>query len=123
MMKFKVGDKVLVKNRSDIKSSIPTRIVTREMKLFCDKVVTIESIGSDFYRIEEDRDNFCWDDGMFIDRVSPINKEKEVKYLYVGKYGEFLIIIKDGNLQSEFFSSIEEIKKLYENDYRIVRCL
>lgn len=121
-MKFKVGDKVLVKDRITIKSSISTRVVTPEMKLFCDKVVTIGSVGSDFYRVEEDRDSFCWDDGMFIDRVSPIDRE-EVKYLYVGKYGEFLIIIKDGNLQSEFFSSIEEIKKLYGDNYHVVRCL
>jgi hypothetical protein len=121
-MKYKVGDKVLVKNRFDIRSSIPTRVVTSEMISFCDKVVTIESIGNDFYRVEEDRDNFCWDDGMFIDRLSPIDRE-EVKYLYVGKYGEFLVIIKDGNLQSDFFSSIEEIKKLYGNNYTVVKCL
>lgn len=122
-MKFKVGDRVLVKNRFDIRSSIPTRVVTSEMISFCGMVVTIESVGNDFYRIEEDRDNFCWDDGMFIGLASLIDKEKRVKHLYVGKYGEFLVIIKDGDLQSEFFSSIEEIKKLYENDYCVVRCL
>lgn len=120
-MRFRIGDKVLVKDRFNIKSSISTRIVTPEMMSFCNKVVTIEFIGNDFYRVKEDRDKFCWDDGMFVDIISPIDK-KEVKCLYVGKYGEFLVIIKDGNLQSEFFSSIEEIKKLYGNDYTVVRC-
>ena len=114
-MKFKVGDRVTVKGINEIRSSIDTRVITSEMLRLCDKEVTIEFVGDNYYYIKEDPNCFYWDDGMLKD-IRPRDK------LYIGKCGEFYIIIKNGILQNDFYESIREIDEIYGKKYTLVVC-
>ena len=114
MMKFKKGDRVTVKGMNEIRSSEPTRIVTPEMHKLCNKEVTIEFVGNNYYYLKEDSNRFYWDDGML--------KDTHRNKLYIGKCGEFYIIIKDGVLQNDFYDSIKEIDEAYGKKYTLIEC-
>ena len=74
MAKFKVGDKVRVRQWDDMKKefgALPWGTIkvkcgfTTEMKQYCHKVVTITSITSNGYHIKEDGGEWYYSDDMF----------------------------------------------------------
>lgn len=74
MAKFKVGDKVRVRQWDDMEKEFgvfPWGTIkvkcgfTTEMRQYCDKVVTITSISSNGYRIQEDGGEWYYSDDMF----------------------------------------------------------
>lgn len=89
-VKYKVGDKVLVKsiswynNNKDSQGCVrvPCSFV-RDMARFCGWLVTIASKGTMSYRIVEDEGNYLWSDEMFevSSEVPTYLKTKDVKDL------------------------------------------
>jgi hypothetical protein len=66
-MKYKVGDKVKVRDDLVVGNCYSYYAYCGDMVNFKGKTVTIKSVAYDFYRIEEDRQTSCWADGMFED--------------------------------------------------------
>lgn len=66
-MKYKVGDKVKVRDDLVIGNCYSYYAYCGNMVNFRGKTVTIKSVAYYFYRIEEDRQTSCWTDGMFED--------------------------------------------------------
>lgn len=75
-MKYKVGDKVRV--RSDLKNVDSYKIygvgTNKEMERMAGKIVTIDSVGSDCYKVKEC--NYVWTDKMFEGYAGKITKEE-----------------------------------------------
>ena len=64
-MKYKVGDKVIV--RSDLKNDVSygSQCTVEEMMDYKGNVVTISEVGQTCYQIEEDEEGWSWTDEMF----------------------------------------------------------
>ena len=81
MGKFKVGDKVRVRQWNDMEKEFgtfpsgsikTTYAFVDDMKKYCDKVVTIASVISDRYYIKEDCGTWNWSDDMFETKAQSI---------------------------------------------------
>ncbi len=77
-MKYKVGDKVRVREDLKVGKCYSYYAYCGNMVNFKGKTVTITSVAYDFYRIEEDKQTSCWTDGMFEDVNDKDNDEAEV---------------------------------------------
>ena len=76
-MKFKVGDRVRI--RKDLKKGYDFKYyVADKMEKFKGKTVTIYSVNSEAYRIEEDNMNWDWTEDMF-EGLAIITKEELFK--------------------------------------------
>ena len=83
-MKYKVGDKVLVKSQEwydenkDVfgRVKLPVESFIKDMRLFLGKVMTIKSLKEERYSLEEDHDNWSWTDDMF-EGFADITKKKD----------------------------------------------
>ena len=73
-MKYKVGDKVRVRQWDDMVEEygesfgsidIPHFYFPRNMEKYCGEVVTIEKVDTCSYRIKEDEEHWYWTDEMF----------------------------------------------------------
>ena len=64
-MKYKVGDKVKVRDDLLVGNCYSYYVYRGDMVNFRGKTVTIKSVAYNFYRIEEDRQTSCWTDAMF----------------------------------------------------------
>lgn len=82
-MKYKIGDKVRVRNWDELSAEfnnlgdglrLTNRCFNFKMKQYCGKVVKITDIGSSWYKIAEDKKEWHWDDDMF----EPVNEKKIV---------------------------------------------
>lgn len=80
MTKYTIGDKVRV--REDLKTSDcfnyhmengVHEIATPKMGELSGKIVTIEKVDREGYRIKEDSDRFNWVDEMFMDNINSID--------------------------------------------------
>lgn len=68
-MKYKIGDKVLVRPDLEENKKYGDEVVISDMLFFRGKIVTIEHIDHpDYYRIKEDPDQWYWTDEMFIEK-------------------------------------------------------
>ena len=63
-MRFKVGDRVRIKNFDWFRNEGAHNMVVIYMEKYYGEVVTIESVHKDFYRIKEDDWQYCWTDEM-----------------------------------------------------------
>ena len=79
-MKYKVGDKVKVRQWDDMVDEFGLDdedidmkyYFLQEMKDFCGRIVTIKNVVGDIYEIIEDvNNNYCWTDDMFEDEFMP----------------------------------------------------
>lgn len=69
-MKYKVGDKVLVRPDLEEDKKYGDEVVMSDMLFFRGKIVTIEHIDHpNCYRIKEDPDQWHWTDEMFFEEV------------------------------------------------------
>lgn len=89
-LKYKVGDRVRIKNFDWFRNEGANMVVVYMTKYY-GEVVTIKSVHKGFYRIKEDGGQYCWIDEMFECKVEEENKPKyedEVngKYYSTPKY-------------------------------------
>ena len=77
-MKFKVGDKVKVREDLEIDKTYGNYTFINSMSNFAGKIVTIKEIERDSYRIVEM--DCCWTDEMFI---SPGYKPKDPTHIVI----------------------------------------
>lgn len=77
-MKYKVGDKVRI--REDLVTGVNygCSVAVDDMIDMAGSVVTIESVGSIGYYIEEDPDGYCWTDEMF-EQVEEMSVEEAIR--------------------------------------------
>lgn len=77
-MKYKVGDKVRIREDLVMGGSYGCSVAVDDMTDMAGSVVTIESVGSIGYYIEEDPDGYCWTDEMF-EPVEEMSAEESIK--------------------------------------------
>ena len=63
-LKYKVGDRVRIKNFDWFRNEGANMVVVYMTKYY-GEVVTIKSVHKGFYRIKEDGGQYCWIDEMF----------------------------------------------------------
>lgn len=91
-MKYKIGDKVLVRPDLEEGKTYGYEIVISDMLYFKGKIVIIEHVDyPNHYRIKEDPDQWYWTDEMFV------RKESE-------------------KVKSEYLSNLEEIEEHFDSD-------
>lgn len=74
-MKYKIGDKVLVRLDLEEGKKYGDEVVMSDMLSFRGKIVTIEHVDHpNYYRIKEDPDQWYWTDEMFSG-----NESEEIK--------------------------------------------
>ena len=70
-MKYKIGDKVLVRSDLEEGKKYGDEVVMSDMLFFRGKIVTIEHVDHPYcYRIKEDPDQWHWTDEMFDEKES-----------------------------------------------------
>lgn len=69
-MKYKVGDKVLVREDLIVDQWYGRDVFISEMVSFKEKIVTIKKIYTDIYTIVEDSGKWHWTDEMFSGKAS-----------------------------------------------------
>lgn len=77
-MKYKVGDKVKVRSDLKVGKDYGEHVFVHDMFKFVGKIVTIESVWKQGYRIEED--TYWWTDEMF-ESVEEMSAEELMKIL------------------------------------------
>lgn len=77
-MKYKVGDRVRIREDLVMGGSYGDSIAVDDMIDMGGSVVTIERVGNLGYYIEEDPDGYCWTDEMF-EPVEEMSAEEAIK--------------------------------------------
>jgi hypothetical protein len=80
-MKYKVGDKVRIREDLVMGVDYGCAIVVDDMKDMGGSVVTIERVCGNGYYIEEDPDEYCWTDEMFEPVEEELTAEEAIKVL------------------------------------------
>ena len=104
-MKYKVGDKVKVREDLKIGKSYNEKIFVDDMEKYKGQIVTIKVVGDDNYRIEEDNQDWYWTDEMLEDIEEEMNLEDFLNALW--KNPEIII--------NKFSNMYEECKKVNED--------
>jgi len=92
-MKYKVGDKVKVRDDLMVGNCYSYYAYCGNMVNFRGKTVTIKTVAYDFYRIEEDRQTSYWTDGMFEDVEDTDNTN--IDEAEIAKFRAFLEEVAD----------------------------
>lgn len=80
-MKYKVGDKVRIREDLVTGGNYGGCVAVDDMTDMCGRVVTIERVGEVHgYYIKEDPDEYCWTDEMF-EPVEEMSAEEAIKVL------------------------------------------
>ena len=91
-MKYKIGDKVLIRPDLEEGKKYGDEVVMSDMLYLKGKIVTIEHVDyPNHYRIKEDPDQWHWTDEMFSE-----NESEEIK--------------------SKYLSDLEEIEEYFDSD-------
>ena len=69
-MKYKVGDKVRVRENLEVNKAYGKDFFVSEMNFLKGKTVIISDIEYDFYKLKEDSGKWNWTDEMFSGKVS-----------------------------------------------------
>ena len=122
-MKFKVGEKVKIKK--NLKEGYDFKYyVADEMEKFKGKTVTIYSVNSEAYRIEEDNMSWDWTEDMF-EGLAIITKEELFKMplgtIIKTDKEKYNVFVKVG--ESDFCNNIcDHIEDNYVNDDLSLEC-
>ena len=104
-MKYKVGDKVKVREDLKIGKSYNKKTFVDSMEKYKGQIVTIKVVYGDRYRIEEDNQDWYWTDEMLEDIEEEMNLEDFLNALW--KNPEIII--------NKFSNMYEECKKVNED--------
>ena len=122
-MKYSVGKKVRIKSndwylqnkRSDNNVECGETFFTREMVPFCSSIMTIDYIspinGIEFYRMKEDKEQYCWTDEMIECKVE---EETQPKF----KIGDKVITNKGYIGKFEGWVSDYQVRVLFEESFK-----
>lgn len=115
-MKYKVGDKVKVRDDLMVGHCYSYYAYCGNMVNFRGKTVTIKSVAYDFYRIEEDRQTSCWTDGMFED-VNENDVDDEDDETETAKFRAFLeeVANLDADGYNEEYATLKRIMEHGQN--------
>ena len=113
-MKYKIGDKVLVRPDLEEGKTYGVEVVMSSMLFFRGKIVTIEHVDyPNCYRIKEDPDQWHWTDKMFSEKSS---EEVKSEYLsYLEEIEEYFASNKIYNLIESSIHYAAEINNFYNN--------
>ncbi len=78
-MKYKVGDKVIIRKDLNVCEKYGGVVVTEDMLRYCGETVTIYDVRSNYYRIVEHA--FSWTDEMFEPVEEELTAEETIKVL------------------------------------------
>ena len=104
-MKYKVGDKVKVKEDLELDKKYGAEDFVEEMEEYKGKIVTIDTVNRDDYYIEEDYKTYAWTDEMLED----VEEEMTIGQVIDNLMNNPDIIIK------KLTKLTEECKKVNEN--------
>ena len=104
-MKYKVGDKVKVREDLKIGKSYNKKTFVDSMEKYKGQIVTIKVVGDDNYKIEEGNQDWYWTDEMLEDIEEEMNLEDFLNALW--KNPEIII--------NKFSNMYEECKKVNED--------
>lgn len=104
-MKYKVGDKVKVRENLKIGKVYCGETFVVQMKQYEGQIVTIKVVDDDGYYVEEDNQNWYWTDEMLEDVEEEMNLEDFLNALW--KNPEIII--------NKFSNMYEECKKVNED--------
>ena len=107
-MKYKVGDRVRIKNFDWFRNE-GSNMVVAYMTKYYGEVVTIKSVHKGFYRIKEDGGQYCWIDEMFECKM-----EEETKPELKFKVGDRVITNKGYIGKFEGWISDYQVRVLFE---------
>lgn len=129
-MKYKVGDKVRVRSWDSMASeygvdcccSIKATVsLIKEMRKYCETVMTICCIGYNFYYMQEDDKEWKWSDDMLEDVISPeAQKEMDRAMEWCVEY------LREHECHCEDWRSCglaEDSENWLDLDYRIETCI
>jgi hypothetical protein len=90
-MKYKVGDKVKIREDLIVDNDYGSDGFTEEMERYKGKTATITDVYWDKYEIDIDDGNWCWTDEMLEDDVSIAKSKDDVKAqtVDIGYYLEY----------------------------------
>ena len=98
-MKYKVGDKVKVREDLKIGKSYNEKIFVDDMEKYKGQIVTMKVVGDDNYRIEEDNQDWYWTDEMLEDIEEEMNLEDFLNALW--KNPEIITVYTIGDVSKE----------------------
>lgn len=111
-MKYKVEDKVKVREDLEIGKSYDKKTFVEKMKKYKGQIVTIKVVYDDRYRIEEDNQDWYWTDEMLEGVEEEMNLEDFFNTLW--KNPE-IIINKFSNMYEECQKVNEDLKVELKN--------
>lgn len=111
-MKYKVGDKVKVREDLEVDKRYGTEEFIEKMEEYKGKIVTIDTVNEDDYYIEEDKQTWSWTEEMLEDSEEEISLEDFLNTLW--KNPE-IIINKFSNMYKECEKVNEDLKTKLKN--------
>lgn len=114
MMKFKIGDKVKVKNNLITYELYGGQSFVDDMEKYKSKIVTIRNVYTHFYEIEEDRGAWYWTDEMFENKKQ--YTYEDLKKSPIGTkiiFEDGTVLVKDEENYFENASKSRDIANLY----------
>lgn len=105
MMKYKVGDRVLIRQWDDMEKEfgldgcgdIKCRFYfTEKMKMHCGRVLTVKQASGHYYLMKEDSNQWSWSDDMIERRVDMTKSELRSGMVVETSDGERMICVDKG---------------------------
>lgn len=107
-MKYKVGDKVKVRENLEVDKRYGTEEFIEEMEEYKGKIVTIDTVNEDDYYIEEDKQSWLWTEEMLED----IEEEKSIGQIIDDILSNPEMILKQANrIATKAKEALEKIER------------
>lgn len=107
-MKYKVGDKVKVREDLEVDKRYGTEEFIEEMEEYKGKIVTIDTVNEDDYYIEEDKQSWSWTEEMLED----IEEEKSIGQIIDDILSNPEMILKQANrIATKAKEALEKIER------------
>lgn len=136
-MKYKVGQKVRVRNLKDGYRSPDGTLFTKEMESIAGTIVTIDQVRLENYHIKEDHREWYWVDDFFEDvefskdlitDLSLVTLENGDRLIYIKERDEFKDLIVDydnglgeiEDIESDGYVGKHKIVKIEQPEFRSV---